>query len=157
MPTKKPETAVMKNLGNVAPAKGSNIKIKRIGRGIGSGLGKTSAHGGKGQTARAGGGIRAGFEGGQMPLYRRLPKRGFTNLFAKRFNSINVSDLNRFESGARIDREALTKAGLVRFDDLPMKLLGNGKLEKKLTVLVNKASASAKQAVEKLGGKVEEI
>ncbi|NBQ54811.1 MAG: 50S ribosomal protein L15, partial [Proteobacteria bacterium] len=100
---------------------------------------------------------RAGFEGGQMPLYRRLPKRGFTNLFARRFNAINVSDLNRFESGARVDREALAKAGLVRFDDLPMKLLGNGKLEKKLTVLVNKASASAKQAVEKLGGKVEEI
>ena len=157
MPTKKPETAVMKTLGNVAPAKGSNIKVKRIGRGIGSGMGKTSARGGKGQTARAGGGIRAGFEGGQMPLYRRLPKRGFTNLFTKRFNAINVSDLNRFEAGAHVDREALAKAGLVRHDDLPMKLLAKGKLEKKITVVVNKASAAAKQAVEKLGGKVEEI
>ncbi len=156
MTTKKAESSVAKNLGNIAPAKGSNIKIKRLGRGIGSGLGKTSAHGGKGQTARAGGGIRAGFEGGQMPLYRRLPKRGFTNLFANRFNTINVSDLNRFEAGARIDREVLLKAGLIPSGSLPVKLLGNGKLEKKLTVLVNKASASAKQAVEKLGGNVEE-
>lgn len=157
MATKKAETSVMKNLGNVVPAKGSNIKIKRIGRGIGSGLGKTSARGGKGQTARSGSSIRAGFEGGQMPLYRRLPKRGFTNLFANRFNAINVSELNRFEAGATVDREALVKAGLVRHDNLPVKLLGKGKLEKKLNVKVNKASASAKQAVEKLGGKVEEI
>ncbi|MEY4631707.1 MAG: ribosomal protein [Pseudomonadota bacterium] len=156
MATKKAATAALKNLGNVVPAKGSNIKVKRLGRGIGSGLGKTSARGGKGQTARKGGGIRAGFEGGQMPLYRRLPKRGFTNLFANRFNAINVCDLNRFDAGAQVDREALKKAGLIRFDSLPVKLLGKGKLEKKLTVVVNKASASAKQAVEKLGGKVEE-
>jgi large subunit ribosomal protein L15 len=85
-----------------------------------------------------------------------LPKRGFTNLFANRFNAINVCDLNRFDAGAQVDREALKKAGLIRFDSLPVKLLGKGKLEKKLTVVVNKASASAKQAVEKLGGKVEE-
>lgn len=156
MATKKAAAAALKNLGNVVPAKGSNIKVKRLGRGIGSGLGKTSARGGKGQTARKGGGIRAGFEGGQMPLYRRLPKRGFTNLFANRFNVVNVSALNRFEAGATVDLAALKKAGLIRFDNLPVKLLGKGKLEKKLTVVVSKASASAKQAVEKSGGKVEE-
>lgn len=157
MATKTAEPSAMKNLGNIAPAKGSNIKVKRLGRGIGSGLGKTSARGGKGQTARKGGGIRAGFEGGQMPLYRRLPKRGFTNNFANRYNAINLVDLNRFDSGVTVDLVALKKAGLVRYDHLPVKLLAKGSLEKKLNLKVNKASAAAKQAVEKLGGKIEEI
>jgi large subunit ribosomal protein L15 len=144
-----------KTLGNLSPAKGSNVKKKRLGRGPGSGMGKTSARGGKGQTARKGGGIRAGFEGGQTPLYRRLPKRGFTNPFTIKFNEVNLADLNRkFEAGANVERLSLEKAGLIRHPGLPVKILGNGKLEKKLSVKVDKISAKAKIAIEAIGGSV---
>jgi large subunit ribosomal protein L15 len=142
----------MKTLGNLSPARGK----KRLGRGLGSGLGKTSARGGKGQTARKGGGIPFGFEGGQMPLYRRLPKRGFTNHFRTDFNVVNLRDLNRFANGTVVTREVLDQAGLLRYNERPVKLLGTGALERKLTVKLDKLSASAKAAVEKAGGKVEE-
>ena len=145
----------LKTLGNLSPAPGSNIKKKRLGRGPGSGLGKTSARGGKGQTARKGGGIRAGFEGGQTPLYRRLPKRGFTNPFRVQFNVVNLSSLDRFDAGTTITPELLNKAGLLKDPSQPVKLLGKGELKKKLAVALHKVSASAKTAVEKAGGSVE--
>lgn len=144
----------MKTLGNLSPAKGSNTRKKRLGRGIGSGLGKTSARGGKGQTARKGGGIRFGFEGGQTPLYRRLPKRGFTNPFRQEFNAVNLSSLDRFESGTKITQELLKASGLLRNPRFPVKILGKGELKKKLIVAVDKVSAAAKVAIEKAGGSV---
>lgn len=147
----------MKNLSNLSPAKGSNKAKKRLGRGPGSGWGKTAAKGHKGQIARKGGGIRAGFEGGQMPLYRRLPKRGFHNIFRVEYNAINLAQLNQFEKGEKITPETLEKAGLIRNPNNPVKLLGKGKLEKSLTIAVHKASAAAKAAVEQAGGKFEEI
>jgi len=146
----------MKTLSNLKPNKGSNQKKKRLGRGIGSGLGKSSGKGMKGQLARKGGKLTPGFEGGQMPLYRRLPKRGFTNLFRKHYNEVNLSSLNKFKAGTRVSHEELKKAGLLRSPELPVKLLGNGKLDVSLTVVVEKCSAKAKAAVEKAGGKVEE-
>tara|TARA_B100001094_G_C18048529_1_gene728769 strand:- start:431 stop:886 length:456 start_codon:yes stop_codon:yes gene_type:complete len=146
----------LKRLDNLKPAKGSNRSKKRLGRGPGSGLGKTSGKGHKGQKARKGGKVAPGFEGGQMPLYRRLPKRGFKNPFRVEYNAVNVDALNRFENGAEVTVEALKKAGLVRKPNLPVKLLANGKLEKKLTVSVDKFSASAKVAIENAGGKIEE-
>lgn len=145
----------MKTLGNLSPAKGSNVVKKRLGRGTGSGLGKTAARGGKGQTARKGGGIRAGFEGGQTPLYRRLPKRGFTNPFRVEYNAINVEALNRFDAGAKITPELLEKSGMLRNPSNPVKILGKGELKKKLVLAVHKVSATAKSAVEKAGGSVE--
>ena len=145
----------LKTLGNLSPAPGSNIRKKRLGRGPGSGLGKTSARGGKGQTARKGGGIRAGFEGGQTPLYRRLPKRGFTNPFRAEYNIINLSALDRFDAGTKITPELLDKAGLIRDLGNPIKLLGKGELKKKFSIALHKVSASAKAAVEKAGGSVE--
>ncbi len=145
----------MKNLGNLSPAAGSNVKKKRLGRGPGSGMGKTSARGGKGQTARKGGGIRAGFEGGQTPLYRRLPKRGFTNPFRIEFNVINLASLEKFDTGAAITPELLDKAGMLRDPNLPVKLLGKGKITKKLSITAHKVSGSAKAAIEKLGGSVQ--
>ena len=147
----------MKDLSNLTPAKGSNKKKKRIGRGPGSGLGKTAGEGHKGQKARKGGGVAPGFEGGQMPLYRRLPKRGFKNPFRTEYNPINLDSLNRFEAGSTVTPEVLDKAGLLRKAGCPVKILGRGTLEKALTVNVQKFSASAKAAVEKAGGKVEEI
>lgn len=147
----------MKNLSNLRPAKGSNRVKKRLGRGPGSGWGKTAAKGHKGQIARKGGGIRPGFEGGQMPLYRRLPKRGFHNIFRVENNEINLEQLNRFAAGEKVTPETLLKAGLIRNPESPVKLLGKGKLEKSLTIAVHKASASAKAAVEQAGGKLEEI
>ena len=147
----------MKNLSNLSPAKGSNKKKKRIGRGPGSGLGKTAGKGHKGQKARKGGGVAPGFEGGQMPLYRRLPKRGFKNPFRKDYNPINLDSLNRFDAGSTVTPEVLDKAGLLKKPGNPVKLLGRGTLDKALTVSVQKFSASAKAAVEKAGGKVEEI
>lgn len=146
-----------KNLGNLSPAKGSNKKKKRLGRGHGSGLGKTAGKGHKGQKARKGGKVAAGFEGGQMPLYRRLPKRGFKNPFRVEYNAINLDALNRFEDGARITRQELSDAGLLKKAKLPVKLLGRGKLEKAVTIVVDKASASAREAVSKVGGTLEEI
>ena len=147
----------MKTLGNLSPAKGSNHKKKRLGRGPGSGLGKTSGKGHKGQKARKGGKVRPGFEGGQMPLYRRLPKRGFKNPFRVEYNPINLDMLNRFEAGTKVTPELLKEAGLLAKPANPVKLLGRGVLEKPMVIAVHKTSASAKAAVEKLGGQVEEI
>jgi len=147
----------MKNLGNLSPAPGSNRPRKRLGRGPGSGLGKTAGRGHGGQKSRKGGGIAPGFEGGQTPLYRRIPKRGFTNYSRKTFNIVNLCDLNKFEDGAEVNAETLKKAGLLHNAKNPIKILAKGTLEKKLTVKVQKLSGSAKAAVEKSGGSVEEI
>ena len=145
-------------LHELSPAAGSTKERKRIGRGAGSGQGKTAGKGHKGQKARAGRGMRAGFEGGQMPLQRRLPKRGFNNIFRKVIVAVNVADLNaKFENGAVVDAEALKNAGLVKnyFDGI--KILGNGELTKKLDVKANAFSESAKQKIEAAGGKAEVI
>lgn len=128
---------------------------RRVGRGSGSGLGGTSGKGHKGQNARSGGGVRPGFEGGQMPLTRRLPKRGFNNIFATKYAAINVSDLNVFEDGAVVDEAAIVAAGLVKKTLDGIKILGNGELQKKLTVNAKAFSASAKQKIEAAGGKAE--
>jgi len=136
---------------------GANKKAKRVGRGIGSGHGKTSTRGHKGQKARSGGGVRPGFEGGQMPLQRRLPKRGFNNIFKKEYAVVNVKDLNIFEDGMEVTVELLKEAGLVNKVKDGVKLLGDGELEKKLTVKVNKVSRQAEEKVTARGGKVEVI
>ena len=130
---------------------------KRIGRGNGSGNGKTAGKGHKGQKARSGGGVRIGFEGGQMPLMRRIPKRGFNNIFATKYAIINVSDLNRFNDGDVVGVTELIAAGLVKKEYDGVKVLGNGKVEKKLTVQATAFSASAKEAIEAAGGKAEEV
>ena len=144
-------------LHKLSPVEGSKKDAKRIGRGHGSGWGKTSGKGHKGQKARAGRGMRVGFEGGQMPLQRRIPKRGFNNIFAKEIVSINVGSLNRFEDGAVVDAAALVEAGLVKnyFDGI--KILGNGELKKNITVKVDAYSESAKAKIEAAGGKAEVI
>lgn len=142
----------MVNLGNLSPAAGSHRTKKRLGRGIGSGLGKTAGKGHKGQRARKSGNVRPGFEGGQMKLYMRLPKRGFTNLFRTEYNVVNLDNLKSFADGAKIDLKALEAAGLVRVAGLPVKLLGRGELTKKIEISVHKASDGAKAAVEKAGG-----
>lgn len=144
-------------LHELSPVEGSKKDAKRIGRGHGSGWGKTSGKGHKGQKARAGRGMRVGFEGGQMPLQRRIPKRGFNNIFAKEIVSINVGSLNRFEDGAVVDANALVEAGLVKnyFDGI--KILGNGELKKNITVKVDAYSESAKAKIEAAGGKAEVI
>jgi large subunit ribosomal protein L15 len=140
------------------PAEGATFTRKRVGRGIGSGLGKTSGKGHKGQNARSGGGVRQGFEGGQLPLFRRLPKRGFTNaMFKTEYAVINLSDLNKFEDGATVSPELLKEMGLVKKQLDGIKVLGNGKLEKKLVVKAHKFSNVAKEQIEKLGGKAEVI
>ena len=137
---------------------GATKTRKRVGRGIGSGLGKTSGKGHKGQNARSGGGVRPGFEGGQLPLYRRLPKRGFSNaLFKTRYATINLSDLNKFEDGAVITPELLKEMGLVKKQLDGIKVLGNGTLEKKVIVKAHKFSEVAQKQIEKLGGKAEVI
>lgn len=128
---------------------------KRVGRGSGSGLGCTAGKGNKGQNARAGGGVRPGFEGGQMPLQRRLPKRGFNNIFATKYVTIKVSDLEKFEAGATVDTEALLKAGIISKTLDGVKVLGNGELTKALNVKVAAYTASAKEKIEKAGGKAE--
>lgn len=130
---------------------------KRLGRGIGSGLGKTSGKGHKGQLARSGGGKGPAFEGGQTPLQRRLPKRGFTNIFAKEYGEVNVEELNRFDSGVVVTREVLEQAGLVKLRDYGVKILGDGELEKALTVQASKFSRSAVEKIEAAGGKAEVI
>lgn len=145
-------------LHELSPVAGSTKERKRIGRGAGSGQGKTAGKGHKGQKARAGRGMRPGFEGGQMPLQRRLPKRGFNNIFRKVIVAVNVADLNaKFEDGAVVDAEALKSVGLVKnyFDGI--KILGNGELTKKLTVKANAFSESAKQKIEAAGGNAEVI
>jgi len=136
---------------------GANKSPKRVGRGIGSGHGKTSTRGHKGQKARSGGGIRPGFEGGQMPLQRRIPKRGFTNIFKKEWSIVNVKDLNIFEDGTVVTVAMLKQAGLIKKIDQAVKLLGDGEVEKQLTVQVHKASQQAEEKISAKGGKIEVI
>ncbi len=142
-------------LEELKPQAGSTHRKKIIGRGIGSGVGKTSGRGQKGQKARSGGGVRPGFEGGQMPLYRRLPKRGFHNKFAKRFVTVNVEVLDKFNDGDEVTAEALLAKGIISRTLDGVKFLGRGEVTKKVTVKVAKVSESAKEKVEKAGGKVE--
>src|SRR5215210_5334439 len=139
-------------LNNLKPKKGARHAKKRVGRGPGSGHGKTSGRGEKGQKSRSGFSRQPGFEGGQMPLHRRLPKRGFTNIFKKEYAVVNLADLEKFESGATVDEGALRKAGLVKGQNDGVKVLGNGKLSKKLTVSATKFSESARKAIEGAGG-----
>jgi len=136
---------------------GANKSPKRVGRGIGSGHGKTSTRGHKGQKARSGGKVRPGFEGGQMPLQRRIPKRGFTNIFKKEWSIVNVKDLNIFDEGSVVTIDMLKQAGLIRKTDVPVKLLGDGEVEKQLTVQVQKASQQAEDKIVAKGGKIEVI
>lgn len=142
-------------LQELQPAPGSTTAPKRLGRGVGSQLGKTSGKGHKGAKARSGGGKRPGFEGGQMPLTRRIPKRGFTNIFAKEYAIVNVSALNAFDDGATVTPETLMEKGLIKKPLDGVKVLGGGDLQKKLTVSVDKVTASAKEKIEANGGKVE--
>ena len=144
-------------LNDLFPAAGSTTAPKRLGRGIGSGLGKTSGKGHKGAKARSGGGKRPGFEGGQMPLYRRVPKKGFTNIFGTDYASVNVERLNVFEDGATVDAKALLDAGIIKKTLGGVKIMGNGELQKKLNVKAAKFTASAKEKIEALGGKAEVI
>lgn len=144
-------------LNELQPAPGSRPKATRVGRGIGSGLGKTSGRGHKGQKARSGGGVRLGFEGGQMPLHRRLPKRGFTNVFKKQIVEVSLRDLNQFENGTTVTPELLIEAGLIRSIKDGVKILGNGEMEKALTVQVHGCSKSAADKIAAAGGKVEVI
>ena len=144
-------------LSNLKPKKGARHAKKRVGRGPGSGHGKTSSRGEKGQKSRSGYSRQIGFEGGQMPLHRRLPKRGFTNIFKKDYAVVNLADLERFDNGATVDEAALRQAGLVKGQNDGIKVLGNGKLTKKLTVSATKFSATAKSAIEAAGGSVQEI
>jgi len=144
------------NLSDLAPAPGSRKKRKRVGRGPGSGHGKTSCRGHKGQNSRSGGGVKPGFEGGQMPLQRRLPKRGFTNIFQKTFSIVNVSSLEKLEE-SEITPEVLIKEGLVRKIQDGVKILGNGELTKAITVKAHAFSASAKEKIEKAKGTAEVI
>ncbi len=143
-------------LHNMKPAEGSKKSAKRLGRGIGSGLGKTSGKGHKGQWARSGGGVRPGFEGGQMPLTRRLPKRGFKNRFVKVYTIVNINELEKFENGTEITPEVLLSNGVIsKIEANGVKVLGNGTLTKKLVVKASKFSKSAVEAIEKAGGSVE--
>lgn len=145
-------------LHNIQPALGATKSRKIVGRGPGSGLGKTSGKGHKGQNARSGGGVRPGFEGGQLPLFRRLPKRGFSNaLFKTEYATINLSDLNRFDNDAIVTPEILKEMGLVKNQLDGIKILGNGTLEKKLTVKAHKFSKRALEQIDALGGKAEVI
>ena len=145
------------NLHDLTPAEGSTRVKKRRGRGRASGIGKTSGRGHGGQNSRSGGGVRVGFEGGQMPLARRVPKRGFNNIFAKPLTAINLTALNRFDDGAVVDKELLLSSGVIKKCQYGVKILGNGSITKKLTVKVNAVSESAKQKIEAAGGKVEVV
>jgi large subunit ribosomal protein L15 len=144
-------------LHELHPAEGSTAAQKRLGRGAGSGLGKTSGKGHKGAKARSGGGKRPGFEGGQMPLYRRVPKRGFTNIFGTEYATVNVERLEAFENGATVDAQALLEKKIIRKELDGVKILGGGELTKKLTVKAAKFSGSAKEKIEAAGGKAEVI
>ena len=144
-------------LNELSPAEGSRKKRKRVGRGVASGTGKTAGRGSKGHNSRSGGGVRPGFEGGQMPIHRRLPKRGFTNIFADRIAVINVRDLNRFESGSVVDEVALVGSGLVKGARDGIKLLGQGEIAHPLSVKVNRVSATARKKIEAAGGNVEVV
>ena len=147
----------MMKLHELAPAPGSRKVRTRRGRGIGSGLGKTAGRGHKGQNSRSGGGTRPGFEGGQMPLYRRLPKRGFYNKFAKEYAEVNVSELNRFEEGTVVDPVALIEAGVLKNVHDGVRILGNGEITKSLTVIANGFTKSAEEKIIAAGGKVEVV
>ena len=144
-------------LHELSPAEGSVTPAFRKGRGAGSGNGKTAGKGHKGQNARSGGGVRPGFEGGQLPLYRKLPKRGFYNRFAKEYSVVNVEALNKFEDGAVVDLAALAEAGVVSQPKSALKILGKGELAKKITVKAAVFSASAKEKIEAAGGKIEVV
>jgi large subunit ribosomal protein L15 len=141
-------------LNEVGPDKGARKKPRRIGRGEGSGRGGTAGKGTKGQNARSGGGVHLGFEGGQMPLHRRVPKRGFTNVFKKRYEILNIKDLSSFQSGETVDRDALLKAGLIH-KRWAVKLLGVGDISHSLTIRVDKVSQGAREKIESAGGTVE--
>ncbi|EMK0894951.1 50S ribosomal protein L15 [Listeria monocytogenes] len=144
-------------LHELKPSEGSRKERNRVGRGTGSGNGKTSGRGHKGQKARSGGGVRLGFEGGQLPLFRRIPKRGFTNINRKEFAIVNLDVLNRFEDGTEVTPELLVETGIIRNEKSGIKILSNRNIEKKLTVKANKFSAAAKEAIEAAGGKTEVI
>lgn len=144
-------------LNELSPSAGSKSSPKRKGRGVASGQGKTAGKGSKGHRARSGGGVRPGFEGGQMPIHRRLPKRGFTNIFKKSILILNILDLKRFESGSVVDEEALLSAGMAKGKYDAIKLLGQGDIDFPITVKVNAASKTAKEKIEAAGGKVEVI
>ena len=144
-------------LNELSPAIGSKTEGKRKGRGAGSGNGKTAGRGHKGQNARSGGGVRPGFEGGQMPIYRRLPKRGFNNIFAKKYTEINVSDLNKFEDGTVVDATLLKETGVISKILDGVVVLGRGELTKKITVKAARVTAGAAKKIEAAGGKVEVI
>ena len=147
------------NIQSLKPAENSRFSKKRLGRGIGSGLGKTSGKGHKGQNARSGGGVRVGFEGGQMPLIRKLPRRGFTNAdFKKQYSIVNLSELNKFEENAVVDSNSLIEKGILsKIEEYGVKVLGNGKLEKVLTIKADKFSESAKKKIAEAGGTFEEV
>jgi len=144
-------------LHELKPTPGSTRNRKRLGRGTASGQGKTAGRGQDGQNSRSGGGVRPGFEGGQMPLYRRIPKRGFTNIFATNYSEINLDTLNRFEDGTEVTPELLKELGIIKKQLDGVKVLGRGDLEKKLTVKAQKFSKSAIEKIEAAGGKVEVI
>jgi large subunit ribosomal protein L15 len=147
----------MLSINTLKPARGANRKNKRVGRGMGSGHGKTSARGYNGQLSRAGASMRPGFEGGQMPLYRRLPKRGFTNIFRKEYVAINIEKLAEFEAGAKIDPEILKSKGLVKNLRDGLKILGVGELKNALHIRAHKFSKSAVEKIQKAGGTIEVI
>ena len=142
-------------LNELSPAAGSRKSRKRVGRGVGSGFGKTAGRGTKGLKSRSGGNVRPGYEGGQMPIQRRLPKGGFTNIFKKKFAAVNVRDLAKFESGSIVDEAALVRLGLVKGKRDGIKLLGHGEIAVPLTVKVDRVSKSAKEKIESAGGKIE--
>lgn len=144
-------------LHELSPSEGSKKKAFRVGRGHASGNGKTSGKGHKGQNARSGGGVRPGFEGGQMPIYRRLPKRGFNNIFAKKYVSINVEDLNKLEAGTEVTAEVLKEAGIISKICDGVVVLGRGEVEKKFTVKAKRFSKTAAEKIEAAGGKAEVI
>lgn len=143
------------DLNSLSPSPGSKKKAKRIGRGEGSGWGKTSGRGHKGQKSRSGGGVKPGFEGGQMPLQRRLPKRGFTNIFKKTYALVNLGSLQTFVAGSIVDAQALVAAGLIRKESLPIKLLAKGTIDRALTIKVQASSEKAAALVKEAGGTVE--
>ncbi len=146
----------MLKLNNLSPAKGARRNRKRVGRGPGSGLGKTAGRGHKGARSRSGYSAKPGFEGGQMPLHRRLPKRGFTNIFKKTYTIVSLRDLDRFEAGSTVDHQALVEAGLIKSADTPVKILANGEISKPLTVDLDKVSRSAAEKIVAAGGSVRE-
>ena len=144
-------------LNELSPADGSKKSRQRVGRGVGSGWGKTAGRGSKGQGARSGGGVRPGYEGGQMPIHRRLPKRGFTNIFKKNFAIINIRDLARFDSGSKVDEVELVKSGLIKGTYDGIKLLGQGEIDYPLQIKVNAVSESARKKISSAGGTVEVV